>query len=220
MQIHSVNVGLPRTVEWEGRIVTTGIFKEPVTGPIPLNFVNLQGDRQADLTVHGGPDKAVYAYDLTHYAVWKSEIARSDWTPGLFGENLTTEGLLESEVRIGDLFRAGTALLRAVQPRFPCYKLNVRFDDPGMTRRFAQLGRPGIYFRVVEPGIIAAGDALALTEAAETDVTIQTVNDVVLKQKGDYELVARLASLPHLAESLRAKFSNHVSRQQSQDKLS
>ncbi len=220
MQIHSVNVGLPRMVEWGGRMVTTGIFKESVAGPIPLDFVNLRGDRQADLTVHGGPDKAVYAYDLTHYAVWKAKIPRSDWTPGLFGENITTEGLLESEVRIGDLFRAGTALLRAVQPRFPCYKLNVRFDDPGMTRRFAQLGHPGIYFRVVETGLIAAGDTLTLTEAAETDITIQTVNDVVSKQKGDYELIARLASLPHLAESLRAKFSNHVSRQRSQDKLS
>ncbi len=215
MRIHSVNVGLPRTVEWGKRMITTGIFKEPVVGPIPLDFVNLRGDRQADLTVHGGPDKAVYAYDLAHYAVWKEQITRTDWTPGLFGENLTTEGLLEPEVRIGDLFRIGTALLRAVQPRFPCYKVNVRFDDSGMTRRFAQMGRPGIYFRVVEAGVITARDTITLTETADTDITIQTVNDVVLKQKGGSEFFARLASLPHLAESLRSKFANSVSRHQS-----
>ncbi len=206
MHIQSINVGLPRTVEWGGRSITTGIFKGPVSGPVQLDLVNLAGDRQADLTVHGGPDKAVYAYDITHYAVWKQALSRTDWTPGLFGENLTTEGLLESQVRIGDLFQIGTAQLRAVQPRFPCYKVNVRFDNPGMVRHFAQVGRPGIYFRVVEPGTVQAGDAIDLIEPADTDITIQAIAELVLHRKANADLLDRVLALPHLPASLKRQF--------------
>ncbi|WP_375444545.1 MOSC domain-containing protein [uncultured Fibrella sp.] len=203
MRIESVNVGLPRSVEWGGRTITTGIFKEPVTGPVSLDIVNLTGDRQADLTVHGGPDKAVYAYDLAHYEVWKQELSRTDWTPGLFGENLTTDGLLDAQVRIGDLFRVGTAQLRAVQPRFPCYKVNVWFNDAGMVRHFARVGRPGIYFRVVEPGIVQAGDTIELLEAADTDITIEAVAQLVMSRQPDRHLLDRVLALPHLAAKLR-----------------
>ncbi|MVM36810.1 MOSC domain-containing protein [Spirosoma sp. HMF3257] len=208
MHILSVNVGLPRSVEWGGRTITTGIFKRPVEGPVSLEPLNFVGDRQADLTVHGGPDKAVYAYDNTHYAHWLQQIERNDWAPGFFGENLTTEGLLESEVRIGDLFRVGSALLRAVQPRFPCYKLNVRFDDPGMTRHFAREGRSGIYFRVVEPGTVQAGDEVNLIEAADTPITIQTVSQIVLTHKVDADLLASVVALPHLPDSLKRMFGH------------
>jgi MOSC domain-containing protein YiiM len=206
MRILSVNVGLPRSVEWGGHTITTGIFKEPVAGPVRLEPLNFAGDRQADLTVHGGPDKAVYAYDDTHYVRWREQIDRNDWSPGLFGENLTTTGLLESEVRIGDLFRIGSALLRAVQPRFPCYKLNVRFDDPGMTRLFAREGRSGIYFRVIEPGTVQAGDAIRLVEAADTTITIQIVSQIVLTHKAEASLLAEVAKLPHLPDSLKKIF--------------
>ena len=155
MQVLSVNVGLPRVLTWQGRPIRTAIFKQPVTGPVALAGDNLAGDAQADLRVHGGPDKAVYAYDATHYAAWRALLpAWTDWTPGLFGENLTTDGLLETAVRVGDVFGLGTARLRAVQPRQPCYKLNARFNDGGMAARFARLGRPGIYFRVEEPGTV------------------------------------------------------------------
>jgi MOSC domain-containing protein YiiM len=206
MRILSVNVGLPRSVEWGGRTITTGIFKQPVAGPVQLYPLNFVGDRQADLTVHGGPDKAVYAYDDTHYVRWREQIDRNNWSPGLFGENLTTTGLLESEVRIGDLFRIGSALLRAVQPRFPCYKLNVRFDDPGMTRLFAGEGRSGIYFRVIEPGTVQAGDAITLVEAADTTITIQIVSQIVLTHRADANLLAEVAKLPHLPDSLKKIF--------------
>jgi MOSC domain-containing protein YiiM len=206
MRILSVNVGLPRSVEWGGHTITTGIFKEPVAGPVRLEPLNFAGDRQADLTVHGGPDKAVYAYDDTHYVRWREQIDRNDWSPGLFGENLTTTGLLESEVRIGDLFRIGSALLRAVQPRFPCYKLNVRFDDPSMTRLFAREGRSGIYFRVIEPGTVQAGDAIRLVEAADTTITIQIVSQIVLTHKAEASLLAEVAKLPHLPDSLKKIF--------------
>jgi MOSC domain-containing protein YiiM len=208
MRIQSVNVGLPRTVEWHGRTVTTGIFKEAVAGPVQLDLLNFDGDRQADLTVHGGPDKAVYAYDTAHYAVWQEQLTRSDWSPGLFGENLTTSGLLEPAVRIGDLFRIGTAVLRAVQPRFPCYKVNIRFDDPGMVRHFTQVGRPGIYFRVIEAGAVQVGDPIELIEAADTDITIQTVADIVTSRQADAQLLDRVLELPHLPVMLKRQLGS------------
>ncbi|MBD2704611.1 MOSC domain-containing protein [Spirosoma sp. BT702] len=208
MHILSVNVGLPRSVEWAGRTITTGIFKQPIQGAVSLEPLNFVGDQQADLKVHGGPDKAVYAYDNLHYEHWQHQLERDDWTPGLFGENLTTEGLLESEVHIGDLFRVGSALLRAVQPRFPCYKLNVRFDDPGMTRRFAREGRSGIYFRVVEPGAVQASDVITLIEAANTNITIQTVFQIVLNRQANADLLAQLVALPHLPDSIKRMFGH------------
>lgn len=203
MRILSVNVGLPRLVEWGGRTISTGIFKYPVAGPVSIDLLNLSGDQQADLTVHGGPDKAVYAYDTAHYAHWRNEISQDDWTPGLFGENLTTEGLVESEVRIGDLFQVGSARLRAVQPRFPCYKLNVRFNDAGMVRQFAKSGRSGIYFRVVEAGMVQMDDKITLLEAARTTITIQDVAQFILNRKVDEAFHTRLLALPHLPDSLK-----------------
>jgi MOSC domain-containing protein YiiM len=207
MRIISVNVGLPRSVEWSGKRVTTAIFKQPVSTALALDQLNFTGDRQADLTVHGGPDKAVYAYDTAHYNHWQQHLDRADWTPGLFGENLTTDGLSDSEVRVGDLFQIGTAQLRAVQPRFPCYKLNVRFDDPHMVRRFTQAARPGIYFRVVEPGVIQAGDSVELIDPADTTVTIQTLYQFVLARKADAALLAEVLALPHLPDRLRKQLT-------------
>jgi MOSC domain-containing protein YiiM len=203
MRILSVNVGLPRLVEWGGRTISTGMFKQPVAGPVSMTLLNLTGDRQADLTVHGGPDKAIYAYDTAHYAYWRNEISQDDWTPGLFGENLTTEGLSESEVRIGDLFQVGSARLRAVQPRFPCYKLNVRFNNTGMVRQFARSGRCGIYFRVVEAGVVQTHDEITLLEAARTTITIQEVDRFILNRTVDEDFRSRLLALPYLPDSLK-----------------
>ena len=205
MRILSVNVGRPRRIEWGGRSISTSIFKQAVAGPVALAPLNFAGDEQADLSVHGGPDKAVYAYDAAHYAHWRGQLpAWADWAPGLFGENLTTEGLLEADVRVGDLFGVGGARLRAVQPRQPCYKLNARFDDAGMVRRFALAGRPGIYFRVEAPGPVQAGDALTLLEAAATAVTILDLAHLLLAREPDPGLLATVRTLPHLPASLRA----------------
>ncbi len=204
MHILSVNVGQPRTMEWHGRAVVTSIFKQPVTGPVQVAEANLAGDEQADLRVHGGPDKAVYAYDADHYATWRTLLPDwSDWSPGLFGENLTTKGLLETEVRIGDVFKIGTARLRAVQPRQPCYKLNVRFNNASIVSHFAQLSRPGIYFRVVEPGTLQAGDSLELLERAPVPITIQNVAQLLLSRFNESAQLAEVLALPHLPESLK-----------------
>jgi len=208
MQLLSVNVGRPRGLTWNGREIRTAIFKQPVTGPVALAGVNLAGDEQADRRVHGGSDKAVYAYDATHYALWRTLLpAWTDWTPGLFGENLTTEGLLETEVRVGDVFGLGTARLRAVQPRQPCYKLNARFDDAGMAARFARAGHPGIYFRVEEPGTVQAGDALTLLEAAATPVTIQDISHLLTARTVDASRLAEVLALPHLPAEVRRQLT-------------
>jgi MOSC domain-containing protein YiiM len=155
----SVNVGLPRSVPSRGRTVRTGIFKEPVLFRVQVGRLNLDGDRQADLRVHGGPDKAVYAYDLSGYAYWRQALSR-ELPFGQFGENLTVEGMPETEVRIGDAYRIGTALLQVSQPRSPCFKLAMKMEMPAFPPLFLAEGRTGFYFRVLEEGEIGAGDAI------------------------------------------------------------
>ena len=172
MKVISINVGLPRTIEWRGEIVETSIFKEPVSGRVRVHRLNIEGDRQSDLTVHGGVNKAVYAYPAEHYAFWRDEFPGVDLPWGAFGENLTTTGLLEDSVQIGDRFRIGTAEFVVTQPRMPCYKLGVRFDRLDMVKRFLQSGRSGFYFAVAEEGEIAAGDGITLVERAAGAVTI------------------------------------------------
>src|SRR4051794_6720971 len=157
MHVVSVNVGLPRRVRWKGRDVTTGIFKEPVGGRTPLRPLNLDGDRQADLSVHGGATKAVYAYPVEHYPFWR-DVLGHELTPGAFGENLTVEGVpLEDEVAIGDRFRIGTAELVVTQPRIPCFKLGLRFGREDIVKRFLASGRSGYYLAVAVEGDVGAG---------------------------------------------------------------
>jgi MOSC domain-containing protein YiiM len=145
MKLLSVNVGPPRQVEWRGRIVSTGIFKSPVEGRVRLRTLNLDGDKQVDLTVHGGPDRAVYAYPSEHYDFWRAELNQPELPWGSFGENFTTAGLIEDAVHVGDQFRIGTALLTVTQPRLPCYKLGIRLNNAGLVNRFLQTDRSGFY---------------------------------------------------------------------------
>jgi len=157
MRISSVNISPGRTVTWKGRSVQTGIFKEPVPGRVAVRHHQLEGDKQADLSVHGGEYKAVYAYAEQHYAWWRGELGR-ELLPGSFGENLTLAEFPEEEICIGDALQFGDAVLEAVQPRLPCFKLGLRFDDAGMVKRFLDSGRWGVYFRVLTPGALGAGD--------------------------------------------------------------
>lgn len=162
MKLISVNTGLPREATWHGKIVTTGIFKHPVAGRISLRRLNLDGDRQADLTVHGGEHKAVYCYPVEHYAYWKKELPGRDLPFGSFGENLSTEGLLENSVHLGDPFSVGSAQVVVTQPRLPCYKLGIRFESDDMVKRFLLSARTGFYLAVTHEGDVGAGDEIKL----------------------------------------------------------
>lgn len=175
MKVLSVQVGRPREVEWRGEAVNTGIFKLPVHGPVIVRYLDLDGDEQADLTVHGGRDKAVYVYPSEHYPLWRKELPELEFPYGAFGENLTVDGLLEEDVRIGDVLRIGSAEFVVTQPRQPCYKLAVRFDRADMLRRLVRTGRSGFYLRVLKEGVLAAGDAIERTRANEGAPTISEV---------------------------------------------
>lgn len=181
--ILSVNVAEPRKVPYLAGEVLTSIFKSPVEGRRAVRRHNIDGDRQSDLTVHGGPNKAVYCYPSEHYAYWREQLPDHDLSVyGNFGENLTTEGLLENEVFIGDIFRMGTAVLRVTQPRMPCFKLGIRFNLGTMVKRFWKSGRSGIYFSIVEEGELAAGDSIERLSRGPEEITI---SDVVRLYRGD-----------------------------------
>src|SRR5512135_1720932 len=192
----SVNVGLPRTVAWQGSLVSTGIFKSPVGGAVPVARHNLAGDGQADPSVHGGEHKAVYLYPSEHYAFWRELLGDLPW--GAFGENLTTAGLDEREVRIGDRLRAGTAELVVTQPRLPCFKLGIRFGRADMEKRFLQSGRTGFYASVAREGEVRSGDAITLVECAAEPVTVAEVVSLSGSGRSDPEGLRRLAGLAAL----------------------
>ncbi|OGS50044.1 MAG: molybdenum cofactor biosysynthesis protein [Euryarchaeota archaeon RBG_16_68_12] len=173
MRVVSVNVSLTREVPWRGGTVRTGIFKEPVAGYHRVGSRGIEGDEQADLRVHGAPTKAVYAYPSEHYAFWSGELPGTDLPWGAFGENLTTEGLLEGAVRVGDRYRIGTAVLEVTKPRFPCYKLGIKFGREDILPRFLHSGRSGFYFAVAREGEVSAGDPIEVLARAAEGPTIE-----------------------------------------------
>lgn len=207
MQLLSINIALPQDIVWQGKTVRTSIFKQPVAGPVRVMAEHLAGDGQADLRVHGGRDKAVYAYAQEHWAYWQNVLPAAQLVPGAFGENLTTTGLLETDVRVGDCFQVGTAVLRAVQPRRPCMKLGIRLDRPAIVREFEQAGRNGIYFRVQQPGIITAGDAITLLEPSAHAVTIQDMVACLGPGPHDLDMVRALLATPYLSASWQERLT-------------
>lgn len=190
MQVISVNVGLPREVIWKNMSVKTAIFKQPVSGPVSVDKLNLAGDRQADLTVHGGADKAVYAYPHEHYEFWRNELA-DDLSPGNFGENLTIMGLAENELFIGDRLRAGSAVLTVTQPRMPCYKLGIRFQRDDIIKRFLASRRSGFYFLVEQEGELAAGATLEFLSRDPERMTVTDIVDLYVEKTPDAALLER-----------------------------
>ncbi len=212
MKLISVNVGLPREIAWNGASVATGIFKQPVAGPVRVERLNIVGDKQADLSVHGGPNKAVYAYPSEHYGYWRRELGDGELPWGMFGENLTTEGLDEKAVRIGDRFRVGTAELVVTQPRSPCYKLGIKFGRPEMVKRFAASRRTGFYFAVAQEGEIASGDTIELVERAANSLTVAEIFALYAFEKNDREMLRRAAELEALPENWRGYFREQLRR--------
>jgi MOSC domain-containing protein YiiM len=201
MKIVSLNVGMPREAQWHGRTVETGIFKEPVAGRVALRTLNLDGDGQADLTVHGGEDKAVYCYPVEHYEYWKKELGR-ELPMGMFGENFTTEGMLEKDAHLGDRFRVGSAEVVVTQPRLPCYKLGVRFEADDMVKRFLASGRTGFYVAVARQGQVGAGDEIAVISRNENKVPVPEITRLyVAKRFGPDDLdslrrIMKIGSVP------------------------
>lgn len=175
MKVISVNVGVPKEVNWKGKTVLTGIFKDPVAGKVKLKSLNFQGDQQADLTVHGGVTKAVYAYPLEHYDYWRHKLPEMNLSWGIFGENLTIEGLLEEEVNIGDRFRLGGAEIMATEPRMPCYKLGIRFGRNDIVKKFLDSRLTGVYFSVLKEGDVGVGDTLELISQDENNIKVADI---------------------------------------------
>jgi MOSC domain-containing protein YiiM len=190
--VESVNVGAVRTIEWQGRTVTTGIWKSPVEGRIAVRATNLDGDRQADLRVHGGPDKAVYAYAVEDYEWWSGELAMPV-APATFGENLTTSGAELDGAIIGTRWRVGGTLLEVAQPRLPCFKLGIRMDDPTFKDRFEAAARFGAYLRVIAEGDIGRGDPIEVVDAPPTGITVR---ELARAERGDRSLLRRVLDDP------------------------
>ena len=210
MKLASVNVGLPRAVSWKGKTVTTAIFKEPVQGQIALRTLNLQGDRQADLSVHGGPEKAVYFYPAEHYDYWRKELSGHKLPWGGFGENFTTTGLLEDAVHIGDRLGVGSAEVVVTQPRLPCYKLGVNFGLADMVKRFSDSQRTGFYVAVLREGEVGRGDAITLLGQDAHQVTVADIARLYLGGEKDLEKMRRALLVEALPEGWRTYFAQQV----------
>jgi MOSC domain-containing protein YiiM len=217
MKLLSANVGLPREVQWNGRIIRTSIFKAPVAGRIHVRKINLDGDQQSDLTVHGGVDKAVYVYPSEHYAFWREDLPQGDLGWGAFGENFTTEGELDdSAVHVGDRFRGGSAEFVVTQPRIPCFKLGIRFGRADMVKRFLHSGRNGFYLAVAEEGEVAAGDSIEVVALDQNGVTIADIVQLYTSDTAKQELLQRVTELVALPESWRAYFRKRLSKADAQ----
>jgi MOSC domain-containing protein YiiM len=217
MKIFSLNVGVPRAIAVNAGTITTAIYKEPVAGRIKLRRLNLDGDRQADLTVHGGPYKAVYCYPHEHYAYWKKSMPNRDLPIGIFGENFTTEGMFEDTVHLGDEFAVGTAEVTVTQPRLPCYKLNLRFDDGFMVKRFLASGKSGFYLSVKKAGEVAAGDEFEVVARDPQEISISEFNRLYIAKHytpADVAAIARLEKIPALPEDWKEHFAMRLAEPQ------
>ena len=212
MRIISVNTGLPREISHAGKMIRTGIFKQPVAGRVRVTALNLAGDEQADLTVHGGPRKAVYAYPAEHYGFWRHELPEVTFSWGMFGENLTTEGLAEKELNLGDRLWVGSVELMVTEPRLPCYKLNAKFGRDDMVKRFLKSRRTGFYCAVLREGEIAAGDKIEFLSRDPTGLTVADITRIYAFDKNDKNTLRRAADANVLSEDWRAYFHDRLDK--------
>lgn len=210
MKLVSVQVGRSRTVQWRGKPVSTGIYKEPVAGRIMVHRFNLDGDQQADLTVHGGLDKAVYVYPVEHYATWAQELERSRFSFGQFGENFTVEGMREETVYLGDIFRIGDTQLEVTQPRVPCYKLGVKMGSMQFPKRFLASGRTGYYMRVLEEGEVGAGDSIEPIKTDPERMTIRQAVRLAFFEQGDIAMLEKALRIQALSAEWRSMFQEQL----------
>jgi MOSC domain-containing protein YiiM len=210
MKLISLNVARPRLTVYKGVTINTGIFKKPVSGPVQLRTLNLDGDRQADLSVHGGPYKAVYGYPAEHYPYWQRELPGVELPWGMFGENFTTTGLNEDDLHIGDRLRIGSAILMVRQPRMPCYKLAVKFQRDDMIERFLHSGRSGFYFSVEQEGQVNTGDSFEVLSREENGIKIAEMNQLYFHDKYNQELLRKAMNTAALPEDWREYFAPRI----------
>ncbi|MGB6191932.1 MAG: MOSC domain-containing protein [Terracidiphilus sp.] len=214
MKLLSLNTGLPRDVQWNGEPVQTGIFKSPVAGRVPLRKLNLDGDRQADLTVHGGEHKAVYCYPFAHYSYWEQELDRPNLPMGAFGENFTIEdSLLEDAIHLGDRFAVGSAEIVVTQPRMPCFKLIIRFGIDDIVKRFLDSGRSGFYVLVAKEGEVGAGDEIRLIARDPNAVPVSEIRRLYIAKEysaEDRAILDRILRVPSVPEGWKHHFRNHL----------
>jgi MOSC domain-containing protein YiiM len=215
MKILSLNVGLPREMSWHGKLVTTGIFKEPVNEPVILRTLNLDGDQQADLTVHGGMSKAAYAYPSEHYAYWRTQLPGVDLPWGMFGENFTTEGLLEEAVYIGDRFGVGAAEVMVTEPRMPCFKLGIKFGRADIIKRFLASRRTGFYFAVLREGLVGVGDSVKLMAREQADISVADITRLYSFERDDAKALRRAIEVDALPQSWKGYFQHQLEKQMS-----
>jgi MOSC domain-containing protein YiiM len=209
MKLVSLNVARPRLIAYKGETINTGIFKKPVFGRVALRTSNLDGDQQADLTVHGGPYKAVYAYPFEHYEYWRRELPGIDLPWGAFGENFTTEDL-DEEVHVGDRFSIGSSTLIVRQPRMPCYKLAAKFQRDDILQQFLLSGRSGFYFSVAEEGEVGVDDSFELISQANDGITIAEMNRLFVQEKYNHDLLQKAIATSALPETWREYFSTRL----------
>ena len=212
LKLISLNVARPRLTIYKGETINTGIFKHPVEGPVFLRALNLDGDRQADLSVHGGPNKAVYAYPSEHYPFWRRELRDMELPWGMFGENFTTEGLTEKGLHVGDRLQIGAAIVMVRQTRTPCYKLAVKFQRDDMLERFLASGRSGVYFSVEKEGTVASGDSFQFLSRAADGLTVEEMNHLIASDRYDRVLLEKAVATPALPEGWREHFSDRLAR--------
>jgi MOSC domain-containing protein YiiM len=210
MKLVSVNVGLPREVDWRGRRVRTSIWKTPTPGRVRVHRLNLEGDQQSDLTVHGGAEKAVYAYPSEHYPYWSRELPGMDLPWGAFGENFTTEGVLEEDIKIGDRLQVGSAEFLVTQPRMPCYKLGLRFGRDDMVKRFLASGRTGFYLAVLSEGEVGSSDPIEFAARDGHGVSVADIAALYTHDAGNQGLLHRAVDLPALPEGWRDYFRKRL----------
>lgn len=213
MKLLSINVARPRLVHYRDQTISTAIFKKPVDGPVEATELGLAGDDQADKSVHGGVDKAVYAYAEENYDWWREQMPDHTLPPGELGENLTVRGMVDDQVQIGDRFRIGTAVLQITQPRQPCMKLGIKMQMPAFVKQFHQAGRPGFYLRVLEPGTLAAGDEIECVGRAENSLTIAEMYRLRFDPKASREALEHAEALDGLSEAWRSDFQKLLASQ-------
>ncbi len=208
MRLLSINVSKPKPITYNGKIVHTGIFKEPISGTVMLREKNIDGDGQGDLKVHGGTYKAIYGYPIEHYSHWQQELNRDDLLYGQFGENLTVEGMLEESIHIGDVFQIGTTVkLQITQPRVPCFKLGYKMGLSEFPKQFLESRRVGFYFRVLAEGEITAGDAISRIEIAPEPMSVKEILNLRYFNTDNHEKIAKARKLPALSPSWKKDFT-------------